>query len=72
VTGHSRQRIPSRPALIKYNTGHVLFESRVLPTSALADCKVLGRNFLIAIKHSLEFASVFEWHLMSLNIPFGK
>jgi hypothetical protein len=42
VTGHSRQRIPSRPALIKYNTGHVLFESRVLPTSALADCKVLA------------------------------
>jgi len=42
VTGHSRERIPSGPALIKYNTGHVLFESRVLPASALADCKVLA------------------------------
>jgi hypothetical protein len=42
VTGHSRERIPSGPALIKYNTGHVLFESRVLPASALADCKELA------------------------------
>jgi hypothetical protein len=42
VTGHSRQRITSGPALIKYNTGHVLFESRVILASAMADCKVLA------------------------------